>query len=228
MVVGNGLMAKTFSHYINDDSVLIFASGVSDSNMTNKLEFSREFNLLKEKLKTHHEKLFVYFSTCSIDDYSVRERPYINHKLKLESFIMENSKYFLIFRITNVVGPIGNQATVMNYFVNAILNNKTIEVWKNAERNFIDKDDLFYLVESMINKGYRNRIINLGMSFEVNTLKLVKIIEGYLHKEANLNLIDKGNKLNIDKSLIENELSKIKLQKGEGEVYIKYLLKKYY
>ena len=45
MVIGNGLVASAFSKYKNDDDVIIFASGVSNSSTNKKEEFEREINL---------------------------------------------------------------------------------------------------------------------------------------------------------------------------------------
>ena len=42
MVVGNGLIAKAFSHHANNPDVIIFASGVSDSACIDYREFNRE------------------------------------------------------------------------------------------------------------------------------------------------------------------------------------------
>ena len=92
MVIGNGLMAKSFSDYNNRNDIIVFASGVSNSTETRSSEFKREYNLVIDVLKRYPEFKFVYFSTCSIEDKSVEERPYVRHKLKLEDYIASHSK----------------------------------------------------------------------------------------------------------------------------------------
>jgi len=66
MVVGNGLLANTFKSYSDNEDVIIFASGVSNSGCVDPEQFKRESNLVA-KYKTS-KKLFVYFSTSSIED----------------------------------------------------------------------------------------------------------------------------------------------------------------
>ena len=41
MVIGNGLIANQFKSYNNDENILIFASGVSNSSEVNDIEFIR-------------------------------------------------------------------------------------------------------------------------------------------------------------------------------------------
>jgi len=51
MVIGNGSIAKVFKQeFENDDSVIIFASGVSNSNEKNLSEYQRETILLQNTL----------------------------------------------------------------------------------------------------------------------------------------------------------------------------------
>ena len=68
MVIGNGLLAKSFSNFLDDDSILIFASGVSNSSETRISEFEREYDLLNEKLSKFNSARLIYFSTLSIFD----------------------------------------------------------------------------------------------------------------------------------------------------------------
>jgi hypothetical protein len=51
MLIGKGMIANIFSSYKNDDNILIFASGVSNSNEKNKQEFLREKNLINTYLE---------------------------------------------------------------------------------------------------------------------------------------------------------------------------------
>lgn len=60
MVIGNGLLATAFSNYKGDNSILIFASGVSNSGNTNLSEFEREKSLLKSALDL--KLRLIYFS----------------------------------------------------------------------------------------------------------------------------------------------------------------------
>ena len=61
MVIGNGSIAKVFKQeFGNDDSVIIFASGVSNSNEKNLSEYQRETILLQNTLTKFPEKKIVF------------------------------------------------------------------------------------------------------------------------------------------------------------------------
>lgn len=228
MVIGNGLMAKTFSDYNNRNDIIVFASGVSNSTETRSSEFKREYNLVIDVLKRYPEFKFVYFSTCSIEDKSVEERPYVRHKLKLEDYIASHSNDYLIFRISNVVGARGNVNTLMNYLVDCVKNSTEISLWKYAERNLIDVDDVKFIVDDIIASKLENSVINIASRNSLSVVNIVEEIESFLGVDAKVDLINKGNSLNIDTSLISLSLDKIEDIKGVGLQYISNLLKKYY
>ena len=227
MVIGNGLLAKTFSDFENDDSVLIFASGVSNSTTTNDSEFEREFNMIKSTIEKCNGK-FVYFSTCSIDDESVNFSPYVLHKLKIEKYIRKKHHDYLIFRVSNVIGRCQNKFTILNYLFNAVKNNIEIDLWKNAQRNFIDKDDLNYIVSQLIKKNSSNMTINIASRESIFVFDALQLIERFSNKMANFNFIEKGFELDIDVSFISSYLDKIELEKGRGIQYLNNMLIKYY
>ena len=228
MIVGTGLIAQTFLEFRDDAEVLIFASGVSNSTENSDSAYRREFDLVKRTLEFNPKLKFVYFSTVSINDASVNERQYNSHKLKIEDYIKTNSNCYLILRVSNVVGPKGNPNTIMNFLVNAVKSDDKITIWKKAERNIIDKDDLFFIVKSLLEKGVSNDIVNVAARNNVLVLDILKQIEMFFNKKANYNLINKGNRLNIDVSFIEEELKIIEDTNGVGLKYVSNLLKKYY
>ncbi len=99
MVIGNGLIANSFCKaYGNDPKVLVFASGVSNSRCTDVKEFQREFQLVKDN--SNFNGLFIYFSTCSIEDPSLRNSQYIKHKNKIELYISQNITNYLKIRLS--------------------------------------------------------------------------------------------------------------------------------
>ena len=51
MIVGNGMIAKKFKKYKDKGNVLIFASGVSNSNETRCTNFSKELKMVKPEFK---------------------------------------------------------------------------------------------------------------------------------------------------------------------------------
>ena len=100
MVVGNGMMAKAFDHFKYDHSVIIFASGVSNSDEKNEAAFKREEKLLLSLIPTQAK--LVYCRTISVEDPSLQHSHYIRHKLELELLIENNFSNYLIFRLPNL------------------------------------------------------------------------------------------------------------------------------
>jgi len=228
MVIGNGLLAKTFVHYKYNKEVVIFASGVSNSLESDAVEFNREFKLLKKTIAKYPAIKLVYFSTLSIEDESVKHRAYIKHKLQLENYIKKNVSNYLIGRVSNVVGPIGNTHTIINYLVHAIKNGDQLDVWKQAERNIIDKEDVSFIVDELLKKKNKSSIVNIALSENILVTDIVLQIELYLQKKANANYINRGNKLSIDVREISKEITVLEKKHGKGIEYLNHLLKKYY
>lgn len=221
MIIGNGLLAKEFNDYYNDDSIIIFASGVSNSKEDDPKEFEREKFLLTNTIALNKLKLLVYFSTCSIEDKSQKKSYYINHKRQMETIIQNCCEKYLIFRLPQVVG-ISKSPTIINSFVDLILNNKPLNLYKNATRNLIDVNDVYKISVAIINsENYNNQIINIATPYNVSVLKIVEILEKLLNKKADIRLLDLGEvqEINIE------EIEKLGILFNEN--YIENILQRY-
>jgi nucleoside-diphosphate-sugar epimerase len=199
MLIGNGLIAKGFEAYINNDNFLLFASGVSNSKEININEFDRELNLIKFYINNEKTKKFIYFSTCSIYDTGLKNSLYICHKLSIEKYISDNCKNFIIFRLPNVVGNIGNKNTFFNYFKNCILENREIIIYKNATRYLIDILDIKTLLPFFIESlDIKNKIINVAFNNKMSILDIVNIFESILKSNTKKKIINAGNDYDIN------------------------------
>jgi nucleoside-diphosphate-sugar epimerase len=227
MVIGDGLVASSFNRYLQNDKIVVFASGVSNSQCTDTAQFKREFNLVKSIIETNADKFFIYFSTCSVLDSSLDSSMYVNHKLEIENYIKQNANRFLIFRLSNLIGRTTNSNTIINYFINAIKNEKKIELWRNAHRNIIDVQHVSAIVSHIIDTNlYENKIINVANPKSINVLDLLTVIESFLQKKANYSIIEKGAAFNID---IPHALPVIEnLGINFDDDYINSLLLKYF
>jgi len=198
MIVGNGTIAKAFEFYKNNDGVLIFASGVSNSQEIDSDAFKRERDLLIDNIKNNQNKLFVYFGTCSVYDDSVNKTEYVAHKLKMESLVRTMCSQYYIFRLPQVVGP-SNNKTLVNYLFASILNNTEIDIYQNSTRNLIDSSDVFSVANYVISNGlYINEITNIATPNNASILQILKTIEDITGLLFQANLIDSGKKNNID------------------------------
>ncbi|MFZ1799258.1 MAG: NAD-dependent epimerase/dehydratase family protein [Chitinophagaceae bacterium] len=193
MIIGKGMVAKGFSSYEKNNEVLIFASGVSNSANTDPLEFEKEHSLLLDTILQHTGKKFIYFSTCSVYDISLRNTPYVMHKLRMESLIETQHPDYLIFRVSNIAGKTNNPHTVLNYFYNHITEGSHFDLWENAQRNIISIEDLYIICNRIIEDDvFKNEIINVANPVTYSVQYIVSELERFTGKKANYTKIQKG------------------------------------
>ena len=133
MIVGNGLIASSFKSYFEDDpSVIIFASGVSNSAELDCEAFLRERKMLEEALAL--DKYICYFSTCSVNDPELLNSPYVAHKKEMEAVVSAAGDY-AIFRLPQVVGKTPNPNTLTNYIYNQVTSEKNFH-YSSASAQF--------------------------------------------------------------------------------------------
>lgn len=225
MIIGNGLIASLFKKQDRSD-VVFFASGVSNSLETRVSEFEREENLIRKTISENPEKIFIYFSTCSIYDSSKTGSDYVLHKLKMEQLIKNSVQKYIILRVSNAVGKGGNPNLLMNYLVTSAKNKNTINVHTKATRNLIDADDIKKITLLFIEENHWNRIINVAYLQNYSIVEILEIIENYYGERLDLNLIKSGSGYEIDipetaRYFVENHLT-------NKEAYLCRILEKYY
>ena len=227
MVIGNGMIANKFKEYKNDNNILIFASGVSNSKDVVEEHFLRESQLLSETINDNPEKTFVYFSTCSIQDSDLASLPYVIHKKNPEEFIKKNAANYYLFRVSNLAGTSNNPYTLINYFIFNILKNHPLTVWTKAFRNIIGVNDMYAIVDYFLQKKENiNTTINIANPENYSVPFIIKTIEEHLNKKAISIEVDKGDDYKIDISIIEPLFEKLNIQ--FNDTYLASLLKKYY
>src|SRR5579863_4210635 len=99
MVIGNGLLARSFSKYRSLNAFLVFASGVSNSKSSGDEDFGRERDLLTASIGNNPDKRIIYFSTSSVNDPDLAATPYIRHKIAMEELVQDQALSYHIFRL---------------------------------------------------------------------------------------------------------------------------------
>lgn len=225
MIVGNGLIANAFRN--NDlEDVVFYASGVSNSLETDENQFRREENLIRKTLDENPDKLFVYCSTCSIYDSSKNASAYVLHKLNMEHLVSTESGRYLIARVSNAVGKGGNKNTLINFLVNSIRENKMIQAHIDASRNLIDVEDVVGIIMELIDKQKFNQIINVAYLSNYSIIQIIAIVEQFLGKNAELNLVKAGQSYSVDIPEVKDYFKRNDLQ--DKEIYLAQILKKYF
>lgn len=230
MVIGNGLLAKAFKQYENDNEVIIFASGVSNSSETSESEFEREGSLLKSL--ANKNVLLVYFSTCSMYDPTIQMSKYVRHKMRMERMISIYFNKSIIFRLPNVVGRTKNPNTFFNFIKNKIEHGDSIPVHIDASRHLVDIDDLTLLLPGII-ETYKsvNEVIKFNKTIEVSfddktmVSDIVKIMLDIMNKKNDIEIIYGGSDYDFNRKYFSDYLNSINYEVQENYTY--NLLKKY-
>lgn len=225
MIIGRGLIASLF---INDDreNIIFFASGVSNSLENRAEEFLREEHLIRKTLEENKEKIFVYFSTCSIYDSSKTGSDYVLHKLKMEQLIKNSCERYLILRVSNAVGSGGNPNLLMNYLIRSIKNKETINVHTKATRNLIDAEDIKKITFELLDDQAFNKIVNVAYTQNYAIIEILEIIERFYDTKLDLNLIKSGSGYDINVPDVEAYFVKNNLTNKDA--YLCEILQKYY
>ena len=217
MIIGRGLMARSFSSYENNNEYLIFASGVSNSKEERDDEYQREIDLLcsrEENMK------LIYFSTINIDD---DDRKYFQHKRKIESIIANRFDSYLIFRLPQIIGIGGNENNIFNFIYKSIKDHTLIKVQKDVYRSLIDVDDIKQICEYCF--ALSNIIINISSIESLMVIDIINLISKEIGITPNIEYIETTiSKLNINSDIVEDAINSIGINRIG---YIEKIIKKY-
>lgn len=225
MIIGNGLIARKFEAYKNDSTIIIFASGVSNSKNSTEADYQREKDLLEKTMHENKDKILVYFSTCSVYDPEEEGSAYVLHKKEMEKLIQQQEAYY-IFRVSNLAGKTPNTNTILNYLYFHIRNHNHFYLWENAVRNLIDIDDMYRIADYILqNQLFPGSIINIANPKSYKVTVIVKAIEQHIKLKANFTAVQKGQPFSIDISPILSIIDKLHINFGKS--YLPNLLEKY-
>lgn len=191
MVVGNGMLAREFNAFDEDDDFLIFASGVSNSQEKDPAAFDRELKLLLS-YKNQNKKL-IYFSTISVYDPELTTTDYIKHKLRIENIIANEFPKYIIFRLPQLVGKTDNPHTLCNFLYNKIIAGETITVFENACRYLMDVSDVGKILSKrVISHQLSSEILNTNFNNKIFIDEILNSFEIITGIKSKRNYIAKG------------------------------------
>ncbi len=225
MVVGNGLIARKLSGYQQDDSVVVFASGVSNSGTKDLSAYRREVDTLLAHKGT--EARLVYFSTCSMFDACSSETMYVKHKISMEKLVAGTFRNHLIVRLPLLISDAPNPFTFFNFIVDSIRKGRPIRVQKNAWRYIFDADELpVFLPLVLSREGKPGQTINMAYSNAASVPELISICEEVLEQKTEKILVSEGCYYEFDNNLFNTFLS-AGSRPFDKEVYNREVIKKY-
>ena len=225
MIIGNGLISRGFaSRYADDDNIVIFASGVSNSAETGTEAFLREKFLLLEALAMGRKLL--YFSSCGLTSKNELLRPYMRHKAEMENAVLA-SKQGLVLRLPQVVGNTTNPYTLTNFLRDRIILHEPIDVWANAERNLIDIDDVVAIGTEFLRSWPSNdRVIAIATQKSTPMPEIVAAMEEALGIRAITRIFDTGEPMPVDSTIAMEAAQRLRLDLENN--YVRRIIKKYY
>ncbi len=221
MIIGKGLIAQSLQ-YIDTESHLFFASGVSNSLEIRSSEFEREFLLLKNSIAQHPECRLIYFSTLSINDQSKQTSHYVLHKLRLEEYIRTHTSSHLILRIGNIVGNGGNPNTLFNFLKTQISQGNTFTLHQKARRLLLDVDDVSKFLKAH-DEHLNNETVNFAYPYYFDLKEIIQALENRMQKKAKYMETDEGDFYKVDFDKIANNF----FTGINADKYLRILAEKY-
>ncbi len=226
MIVGRGLLASAFdAHAIQALDATLFASGVSNSSETDPSAYAREQRLLDEHLAAT-SGTFVYFSTCSIQDPDRGHGQYARHKIRMEQKVVDRGGNYLVLRLPQVVGRMGNPHTLTNFLADRLRNGDVIPMWSGAIRCLVDVEHVAAITLALLS-GDRPQVLGTLAPPETITMPdLVDAMESVMELTTRREIVEREGGIHPDPTLMVQMASLLGIDVTPG--YTKRLLQKYY
>jgi len=162
MILGKGDIAGVL---IDNEDLLFFASGVSNSRCEDKLEYKREVDMLSKLPVT---KRIVYFSSLSIFDKNTR---YTRHKIRMEGLVKKWFPLYCIIRIGNITWG-NNPNTFLNFIRAKMEAGEPFEV-RDEMKYMVEKDEFLFWIAKIPN-------FNCEINIPGQTLSVQQAINKYI------------------------------------------------
>jgi dTDP-4-dehydrorhamnose reductase len=227
MIIGSGLMARVFAGRPTAGAdVVVLAAGVSNSQCSDPREFERERELVERTLgEAVNARQVVYFSTCSVHDEAAAATHYVRHKLAMEDLVRQHPGH-LILRLPQVAGRTPNPHTLLNYLYARISRGERFAVWRHAQRNVIDCDDVRAIGFAVLESGQRGATMNIAAPRSYPMTEIVGTMERVVGGHAIFDLLDRGGAFPID--LEETRALWDRGGLAFATDYLEHVIRKYY
>jgi hypothetical protein len=147
MIVGHGNIASAIT---DRDSVIFFASGVSNSRCEDYKEFWRERDLLAQYYEGDKMKRSLFYFSSIAVDLGVKT-PYLDHKRRMEDYVRSWFPNYVILRIGNLEWDT-NPNTFINYINQRKKAGLSCEI-ADEYRYMVNKETFQMLCSSLPDKG---------------------------------------------------------------------------
>ncbi len=150
---------------------------------------------------------------------------YYEHKKNIEEYIKNNCENYLIIRLPQVVGYLGNNNNLFNFLKQKIKNCEVLNIDSLAIRSLIDIDDVYKITKTLITEE-SNQIINIKGIEDIYVSEIVDEMYNILGGEKKVIYYKGDNKTIIlnNSELIDKIINNLYINKTG---YTKNLIKKY-
>lgn len=210
MIVGNGLIADAIKECDQRD-VLFIAAGVSNSVNPTEPDFLREENLVRELLSKKFER-YVYFSTVSTEDESMADKPYIQHKLKMEGLIKSLTKNYLILRLPNMLSIEGNPNTLIPNFFNCLQEGREVRIQKNAHRYLLSKLQLREMLLQLLKANVVGKVVNGVRKTPISVEEIYLAMASAMNAKSKYTLVEGGANYLVQQNFAFEKLPNVEIE----------------
>ncbi len=230
-IIGRGFIAKNLvkiKRFIIKSGYIVYAAGISNSQIKSKNQLHREINVFRKFLKNYSSQKIIYISTADVTNNLKNKSKYVQNKITIEKLIKKNFNNYLIIRIPQIIGKSNNKKTLINFFYNMIKYNKKIKLFEGVFRNILDIDDMVKMIRVIIlNKKIKKKVITLSNKYSLKPIQIIQFLEIKLGKKANYQLLKTKKqkwKLGFNQNLKYFKDAKIKFNRN----YLTRAINKYY
>lgn len=225
MIHGTGLLASAFgAQHPDTGSWDVFARGVSNSTETDPFAFERERDLLQACLAGTGP--LVYFSSCALVNPPASDSPYLAHKRRMESLVLQANPGNRVFRLPQVVGSAGNANTLTNFLREKLVTGTSFTIWGRAERNLMDVDDVVSIAWNLMHEPLSPTVVDIVAEHSLPMLEIVELLERVLGCRGNYVVQDKGDPLQVDSRHALAAAGRLGIDLGRAST--ERILRKYY
>lgn len=175
-IIGRGFIAQHLAR-IEDrhEDAAVLAAGVSSIGGGYEEQFARERDLVRRTLEecAADGRTLVLFSTASHamygntvvpateDDVAAGDSPYGNHKLGLESMVVESSVPHVVLRLSHVMGSGQRSHQLLPALVQQF-DAGVVRVFAGAHRDIIDVSDVVEAVDAILAANVDDVVVNVA------------------------------------------------------------------
>lgn len=198
-VVGRGFLARNLAPHFGEryPDVTVIAAGVSTAASTDFAAFDREAELVADVLRRCREqrRTAVFLSTASSGIYGAEGSPgteagpvfprtvYGRHKLALERVCALSGASYLILRLTHLVGAGQQPDQLLPALTRGVLSG-AVTVQPGAHRDLLDVGHVAPTLDTLLQRGIRNDVVNLASGRPIAVPDIVDGIESRLDTRA--------------------------------------------